>query len=222
MSGENYLDLNGSRAVKVDIQIPYLGAIVADVEMALPGTFTGTQLLTVGNLVISAAQNRGGNFAGEFKTQLVGGFGGWPTVLTAQAYQNAGGIMASVILKDAAANVGEKVNVVSDYTLGQFWTVEAAPASRQLRILAQLWWIDPATGITQVNNTRPSNAISSDFEVIEYNPAKGLFKITSEDPASWMPGNTFVNPFLPGPSTISSTRIVCDDSGEMHLHVLSV
>ena len=207
--------------VSLDLQIPYLGCAVADVSLALPGTFAGSQILTVGNLTLTMATLRGQSFAGEYKARLYGGFGGWPTTLTAQAYQNPGGLMASTILKDAAANVGEQVNVVSDYTVGQFWTVEAKAAAYQLRILASLWWTDPATGITQVNDARPSSKITSDFEVIDYEPGKGLFKVTTEDPASWMPGNTFVNAFLPTTFTISSTRIVCAEDGDMHLSVLS-
>jgi hypothetical protein len=222
-----YLDLNDARVAKLDLTIPYYGAWVADVEVPLPAaSFTGQQTLTIGNLVLLGASLRGGSFAGESKMRLVGGFGGWPKTIAAAGYQNPGGVMASLVLGDAATNIGEQLSIVSDLNLGNFWCVENRAAANLLRLLCRLWWIDPATGATKAccepsNATRPSTAIQSDFEALDWNPGKGVFKITTEDPASWMPGNTFTNTFLGTTATISSTRFVCDDKGDMHLSVLS-
>jgi hypothetical protein len=225
MAALNYLDLNGARVVAVDVQTPYYGAFVADVELALPGIFSGPQVLTIGNLVLTCSTLRAGSFAGQYKARLFGGFGGWPKKLSAQAYQNAGGILASTILQDAATNVGERVAMLDDSTVGQFWTVEARAAAYQLRTLAPLWWIDPATGVTQVLTepcaTRPPSTITSDFEALEANLGKGSFTITTEDPASWQPGASFQSTFLPQAFTIGSCRIVCGGEGDMHLSVLS-
>ena len=225
----NYLDLSGARAVKVDLQVPYVGATVADVELALPAQngFSGQYTLSIGNLALLMSPLRGGSFAGESRMRLVGGFGGWQTSVKAQGYQNPSGIQASMILQDTASACGEQVAMLADTTVGAFWSVEGAPAqaAKALRLLAPLWWIDPATGITQVyatsGNVRKATAIASDFQVIEWDPGKGLFLITTEDPASWQPGCTFTNTFMGGvTATISSTRIKCDGEGQMHLSVL--
>ena len=229
MTVQNYLDLSGARVVKVDLELPYAGAPVADLELALPAQnrFSGQYTLTIGNLALLMTPLRGGSFAGESKVRLVGGFGGWQKGATAQGYQNPNGLQASTILQDTATACGEQVAVVSDNAIGLFWSVEGAPAraAKILRLLCPLWWIDPATGITQCccapKSTRTATAIKSDFEALSWDPGRGIFDIATEDPGSWQPGNTFTNPFLVATSTISSTRIVCSGEGEMRLSVLS-
>ncbi len=231
MTASNYLDLSGARAVEVDLQIPYMGMPVADVSLALPAAngFAGQYTLSIGNLALMMSPLRGGSFAGEAHVRLIGGFGGWQTSAPAQGYQNPSGLQASMIIQDTAAAVNEQVAVLADTVVGAFWSVEGTPAqaAKVLRLLCPLWWVDPATGITQcfttAGNVRPATAISSDFEVIQWDQGKGLFQITTEDPASWQPGNTFTNAFMGGvTATISSTRIKCDGEGSMHLSVLGV
>jgi hypothetical protein len=231
----NYLDLGGNRIATLDLLIPYLGIPVVDIELALapaPGSLSGQQTLTIGNLSFVTTSVRGGDFAGEAKIRAVAGFGAWLQNIAPQGYQNPSGVMASTVLQDAASTVGEQIAVLADLNVGNFWSREGSndpnspvPAARVLRSLCPLWWVDPATGITQAyctgGNVRPSTAIQSDFEVIDWNPGTGLLKITTEDPASWQPGNTFSNVFMGGATvTISQTRIVCKGDGDMSLHVL--
>jgi hypothetical protein len=226
---QNYLDLSGQRVVTIDLLIPYQGAAIADIDLALPppNGFAGQYTLSIGNLAVMMTPLRGGAFAGESKVRLVGGFAGWQKSVPAQGYQNPAGLQASMILQDTAAACGEQVSVLADQTLGQFWNVEGSPAqaAKVLRLLAPLWWVDPSSGVTQCycspGSTREATAISSDFEAIDWNPGKGLFDITTEDPVSWQPGNTFTNVFLSVTSTISATRIKCSGDGDMHLRVLS-
>ena len=59
-----YISLNGARAVKVDLTIPYQGMALADVELAVPGTFTGPQALVLGNLTLTGTAIRTAPFAG--------------------------------------------------------------------------------------------------------------------------------------------------------------
>jgi hypothetical protein len=225
----DYLSLGGARAYELDITIPYLGMASGDIKMAqTDATLTGAQVLVIGTMTVQCSIYRIATFAGETIARIFGGFGGWNTNLGPQGYQNPGGIMASTLLQDAAANVGEQVNVVADYSVGNFFAREggnppvtaSVPAGKLLRQLASCWWIDFA-GVTQVQSARPSNTIQSDFQVVNYDPGRGLFDVTTESPQDWQPGNTFASMFLPGTSTISSTRIHCKESGEMALHVLA-
>ena len=224
-----YLSLGGQQAYEANVLIPFYGAWIADVKLAeTPTALMGNQSLVIGTMTLMGNIYRGGAFAGEFSARMTAGYGGWSTNIGSQAYQNPTGIMASTILQDAAATVGEQITVGADYSVGTNFVREGGnppttayvPAGKLLRQLASLWWID-LTGMTQVQQARTTMAIMSDFQIEEYDHGKGLFRITTENPQDWMPGNTFSNINMPTAVTISSTRIHCKDNGEMHLTVLS-
>jgi hypothetical protein len=217
----DYLSLGGNRAHTADVQIPLYGLWTADVALAEPpASLSGATALVIGSMTLAGYIYRGASFAGSYRARLVGGFGGWQATLPAQAYQNPGGIQASTLLQDAAATVGEQVNVVADYNVGAFYSREQAPAARLLRMLASTWWVDLA-GVTQVQIARPTNTIQSSFQVIEYWPDKGMFEITTESPQDWAPGAVFSSVFTPTPTTVSAVRIHSKDSGELTLGVLA-
>lgn len=212
--------LNGRRVISGAITFPYYGAWVADVVLSVSDTIPTLSTLTLEDLTLSCAVYRQFSFAGSRSARLVGGFGGWRKTIPAQAYQSAGGIKASLLLGDAAALVGEKVNVVTDQTVGSLFVREAAPAQRLLRQLAgSLWWVD-SKGTTQVG-PRTSTAILSSFTAVEWSGAKGRFNIATEKLSDWMPGQTFTSPTVTATQTIGSTTIAIDNDGTLRLTVLA-
>lgn len=216
-----YVALNGKRVTQAHVTIPYYGAWVADVTLAVFDEIDTSETLTIGNLSLKGAVYRVASFAGALSARIVAGGAGWRQTVPAQGYYNPKGINASIVLRDAAALVGEQVNIASDYSLGTQYARENAPASR---VLAQLagpeWWIDNS-GVTQIGS-RPSTAITTPFQLLHWYGGKGSFQLATEDVASWMPGNTFTNSIMaPVVATIGVTEIVAGNDGKVRLTVLS-
>jgi hypothetical protein len=216
-----FATLGGLTVNTVDLVFPLYGAWAGDVTMSGPVLPTLPTQLVIGQLTLQCAALRAGAFTGMTTVRVVGGFGGWRTVIPAQAYSNPGGLFASLLLGDAAAAVGEQVVITPDYVVGSSFTRRTAPASRVLsRLAGSLWWIDPPTGITQIAPVRPTSVIQTDFQVEDYNPGKGLLHIATENPNNWMPGNTFANANILSPLTISTTRLQSDDKGKLRVSVM--
>lgn len=212
---------NGARIVTLSLSLPLYGTWEADVTLADPAPLTAPVALTLGNLSLVGAVYRQGPFGGVQYARLVGGGGGWRSTLPAQAYGNPGGVLLSTVLRDAAAAVGEQVNVPStvDAVIGQFFTREKAPASRVLGQLGgPLWWVD-AAGVTQIT-ARPAATITTPFTVEAFDPGCGELTIATEDYASWLPNATFSAPVLAGPQLVSYVRHAAGNDGRLRTHVL--
>jgi hypothetical protein len=216
---DTFSTCNGFRISTGSICIPLYGTWAGDVKVITPETITNPVTLSFGNLTLMGHVYRSGAFSGIQYVRLVGGAGGWRQTVQAQAYSNPNNVKLSTVLGDAAAAVGEQVNVVTDTTLGSFYIRENAPAERLLRQLAgPLWWMNPA-GVTQIG-PRSSSAISTAFLVETWDAGTNKFLISTEDYASWMPGNTFTAPTVPNSQTISMTYLGVDDKGTLRLTVL--
>ena len=218
-----YASVNGNRVFSGSFTVPFYGTWEGDAGISLPVTLKNPASLVVGNLTLSGSVYRQGVFAGETRAHLVGGGGGWGSVVRSQGYTNTGGVSLTTVLNDVATIVGEKVNVQPNSgqpsIVGQFFTRVNAPASTILSLLAGPEWYVDTTGVTQIG-PRASSLITSPFTVVEYDPGHSLFEIATEDPASWMPGNTFSSPTVPVVQTISMTRIDIRNDGIAVLKVL--
>ena len=218
-----YASLNGLQMTACTLTVPYYGLPMADVTIAGTGAITGPCTLVIGNLTCTLAAYRQNAFAGVRSVRLVGGAGGWRKAVPGQAYASPVGVKLSTVLGDVARLVGETVNVPSssDAVIGNAFVREAASAQRVLRqIVGALWWTD-LTGVTQIV-ARPSGAITSAFLAPSYEPGKGKLTVSTEDPISWMPANTFTDANWPGPLTISASRFVLDaKGGSLRVEVLT-
>ena len=221
------LALNGVQIMVASICIPYYGTWAGDLALTTPQPepiTPGGCAVTLGNLALTGTAFRAANFAGCRTSRLVGGYGGWRNPVASRAYKNANGVMLSMVLGDLATDAGEQIAVATDASVGDFY-LRATPgkpalASDVLRQLAGgLWWVD-GTGKTQVG-PRPSVAIASPFVVDSWHGAQGAFEIATEDPASWLPGNTFSCDTVPTVQTISMTTILAENSGKVRIRLLA-
>lgn len=228
----NYIDANGSLVTDLDIFFPYYGIPVADIALSTGVALSSPVTLLVGNLTLTMAIDilpsgslATQSFAGVTTARLVGGAGKWRTPMALAPYRappGTAGVLMSHVLSDIAKATGETVNVASgsDRTVGPFFVPETnAPASRILSLLAgSLWWID-AKGITQVASTRASTMIASFAGVEHVDGGKGWSTVSTEDPASWMPGASYTGPTAA--FTVAATRMRVSGGGTMRLEVLT-
>jgi hypothetical protein len=215
-----YISLNGQRTTSAVITIPFYGAWIADVVLALTASIPTQSRLTVGNLSLVGNVYRMATYVGSRSARIVGGFGGWRKVLPPQYYQNLGGIRLSTVLGDAAISVGEKINVASDISVGTSYARETGPASRLLRQLAgPEWWVDNV-GTTQIGS-RPSSQITSPFEVAAWSGARGMFEVSTETVGDWMPARTFQSSNISTQQTVGVTIVESNNDGKLRLTVLN-
>lgn len=214
--------VSGQRVARGTLSLPLWGAWVADVVMATDAPLPTSVVFAIGNLTLSGAVYRQTAFGGRTEARIVAGAGGWSKAVQARGYVNPGGVLASQVLSDAALEVGETVVVASDGVLGNFYERLNDKASRVLRAIAsgggEQWWID-GSGVTHVG-PRVGVPITTDFQIEAFSGASAHARISTEDPASWLPGNTFSSATIVQ-QTIASVRHTFGDDGVARLEIMT-
>ena len=217
----DFASIAGVRIVSGSLAIPLFGLWAADLSLATTDNVPANATVAIGNMSLVGHVYRQAQFGGERKVRVVAGFGGWRQPLPARHYQLSGGIKLSLVLRDAALEVGEQINIPNDSTIGSDYVREAAPASRVLRQLAGPdWYVDP-TGVTQIRPW-PTTQVTSDYTIESRDGGAGLVVVATEDLASWLPGSTFSNQFTNNATvTNRGVRFRFDDGGTLRLEVLT-
>lgn len=208
--------------VRARITIPSWGMASADAVMSDPSDIPATGSLVVGNLTLAVAVVRTGGYAGSREVRFVGGAGGWRRQVQPRAYRAQGGVKLSTVLSDVAKDCGEQVTVAAsaDRLLGGFYARQRAAASRVLRqTVGTGWYVDP-DGVTQVGE-RPAPTISSEKAVVEFDTAKGIAWVATDDIAAWQPGALFSAPTFEGTRAVTSVSIDMLNAGRLRLVVMT-
>ena len=215
----SWAELGGERVISGSILIPYFGALAADIVLASSATVPAQTTLTIGDLTLAVHVVRQASFAGSRSYRLVGGYGAWQNPITPRWYSSGAALPLSLVLGDAAREIGERVTVQDVRTIGSQYSRSSGPASRVLEQLAPDWWIAP-DGVTHVG-PRDSSPIATPATVIGYSGGKGKFEVATEDMGAWLPGRTFTSQTISDPQTIGATIITIDNSGKVRLDVLN-
>lgn len=208
--------VNNQTVVSLNLAIPLYGLWVADVALS-SGTAiaAGAVALVLGNLTLTGAVYRQNVFADQVKARLVGGAGGWNKKVAARGYNNPSGVLLSMVVGDAASEVGEKIVVAQDQVLGSFYARFADKASRVLAAVGgPSWWVD-SSGVTHIG-PRSASTIKSAFVVEDYKPHTGELVVSTEDYVSWQPGAMFTSATT-GTQTIASVRHDMHDTAKMKI-----
>lgn len=210
-----FASVNGLPVTDMTIVIPYLGRIVIDAKIDTSTAIAsgaGALAIALGDLTITATDFRSAPFLGIVSSRAVSGFGGWSKPYGPTPFANDGGLTLSYVLGQVSAAVGEKMNVAADATFGTFMAVPLAPAIRTLNLLARNnWWQDTA-GVTNVG-PRAATMIASPFDVLDYEPSRGLFTMATDTLSDWTPGARFSS--VNGLETVSTVIHSIDSSAKV-------
>lgn len=217
-----FAEVNGIRIVSGSVTVPYYGAWTADLTLATPEPLASSPMgcaVLLGTLRLVGTVYRAAPFAGARSVRLVAGGGGWHQIVPARAYFAPGGLATSLVLGDVAREVGERIALSDDPSIGTFFTRESAPAARVLRALVNTWWVD-VDGTTRTGD-RPSKTIASDFQVVHWHGGSGVFEIATESMSDWMPGNTFSSSTVTSTQKISASTFRVTGDGLLRVDVLT-
>ena len=214
----------GFPIVAGELLIPLAGAWTADLHLATANELSGPVEVVIGNLTLSGTVYRSQAYGGQTRARLVGGAGGWRTVVDKQGYGSGTGVKISHVLGDVAGAVGETVNVPADASVGNSFTRAEAVASDVLWQLVSSgaipsWYVDNA-GTTQAT-FRPTSTIQTPFTVTDQKPDQGLVIVATEDYASWMPGCQFTSPLTQGTYVNGGVNYVWTNDGQFRFEVMT-
>lgn len=223
-SAQPFASINGLRITSGHVSIPYYGLWSAYLAVATPDLLPpagDAVTISVGSFSAKGTVYRTAAFSGTRAALVMGGAAGWRTTLPEKSYSSSAGIRASLVLNDAASECGETVSLASDGVLSPDYARPRGPAIDTLRDIAgALWWMG-LDGVTHVDSARPSSNITSYFDTVKWDGARGSFEIATESQQDWMPGNTFSSALVPALQMISLTTIALDNAGKLRLEILS-
>lgn len=215
-----FAELSGVRVVSGSISIPLYGLWCGDVRLATEEAIQTNTTLVLGNLTLRCNVYRQALFAGARNCRIVAGYGGWRQTVPAKQYSLSSGVRLGMVVRDAASEVGERVNVPADVVLGTGYVRENARASRVLRQVAGQNWYCDKDGVTQIA-AWPTRKVPSEFQVMEQDGGRGKIGIATEDYASWLPGCTFTSSVTVGTLTNAGVLYSFANDGKFRLEVLT-
>ncbi len=195
----------GTHIIKMgSCTVPSIGAWVADVETddEVPeAELAASVVLTLGPMTLVGKVARGHAYQGSTRARVVGGHDGWRRTVRARYYIRAQGVPLSMVLGDLARDTGEVVRLgVPDVSLGPSYVrIEGAGALTLYRL--GLPWYVGDDGVTVIG-ARPSGMVTSAFDPMAYDTARGVVTVATEAIGEWRPGRTFASTRLPLTLTI--------------------
>ncbi len=167
------------------LTIPRWRMWVADAVFTGDFGVTGQITVEISDLKMLGTVVRVGDFVGETRARIVGGYGGWGKEPEPLGDRLASGLKLAPILADAARECGETMGSIPDVAVGTHYGRLAGPATNVFS-LSPAWWIDDA-GVTQVSE-RASGTIVAAHELLEYDAAMSRAAISTEFPSKFRPG----------------------------------
>lgn len=179
--------LNGTRCTSAEVHIPAHGAWWASASLDTEATLSGQVTLTIADLTLIGTVVSGGPSKGRSHYRIVGGKGGWSSVVPAVHYSNDAGVKYSKVLDDLARAAGETLTDIPTGTVGTAWTRPADPASRVLELLFPKQWYVDETGVTHIG-ARSSAPLATKATIVTTDPARGTVVLAADSIATILPG----------------------------------
>lgn len=215
MPGTLFASLSGLPIVAMTLVLPYSGIWHADVRLDRAIDISGPQILTISDFTGVCSVLRAVDFTGARSVRLIGGSGGWRTLVPPLQYQSHTGVPVSLVCLDAAAAVQEIPPVIGPTvapTTGPTFCRQGGAASLVLQSLfGDGWWMDQ-TGTVQVLPRVPTPIVAP-FDLLDVRGASGIYKIASyaDVLSPWVPGAMFLAPTMTSPQPINRVCHIIDD-----------
>lgn len=193
--------LGSSEVLMHTTLIPIAGAVRADVVLESGETApTGTQVLTIGSLVLTLGVLRSDfDSVGRPHAILIGGLG-WQNLITAPiSFDSPAGVRLTTVLASLARAAGTNIALPAEKVIGEHYAVEASRTGKPLRYMDALndlvragyvasWRVDP-DGITRFGARTPA-PVTGRATAMRSDTASGITTYGLDDPAEFLPGNT--------------------------------
>lgn len=212
-----YAALNGIPIVRGSVVVPAWGIWHADVYLDRGDELAGAVTMQLADITAKATIIRGVSFLGQSGYRIVGGAGGWRSIVSAWQYANSAGLTLSTVLRHTAAPIGETVVVPVDATIGTAYVRQVGPASMVPQQLIPGGWYVDYDGKTYAQS-RPLGVVASQWSAINATQASTAYVVATEHPGEWLPGRTFKGPSIAG--VVNRVRHVVT-SGTLRTEVLA-
>ncbi len=180
--------LNGNRVTHATAWLPKWGCWYADASIDGEVTLSGRVSLVINDLTLQGAVLSGGAAKGRSMYRIIGGRGGWHTILPELGYgQNDAGVKLSLVLGDAANECGEVVEGIPATKIGPSFTRDVGPASRLLEHFAPGNWYVGEDGITRIG-ARPVAPLAVAATLGQVDRGRGMVTLAAESIKSIVPG----------------------------------
>lgn len=182
-----YASVGGEPATSVTVHVPPVGPWFAEVELEGDPDLSGAVTIALGELELEGTVDarHTGTHGIRRRMRIVGGGGGWSTMLAAKAYHADNGVQARTVVEDAAREAGEELGGTfepASTRLAADYVRQTGLASRVLEdaIGAAQWWVD-YDGRTQVGARSSSTPAETAYEVLDYAPDERLVTLAVDD-----------------------------------------
>jgi hypothetical protein len=174
--------LAGNMVTALTLRVPSVGVWVADCDLDTGAEVSGAVVLEVGALSLTGTAARTGTHGERTLVRVVGGAGGWATVLPTKAYHADNGVKLSTVVGDIIREAGETLSGTLTGTVGIDFVRQDGPASRSIRqaIGTAAWWVgyDGATRVAE----RVQTEIATAYQVLSYDPRDRVATIATDAP----------------------------------------
>lgn len=210
MSDPKAISINGKLVASGSILVPWSGRWVADLDYGDTGPTSGQVTISAAGLSLlgTVRPDSSGPWLGVPRLRIVGGYGGWQTLLPARHYHSDAGVSVRLILGDAATAAGERLLVLADVPTrlaGVDYVRALGPASQALKEVGSTWYLR-GDGVTVVGARVPAPTVSP-FDLLSYDPRHGIAELGSDAIAELLPGAILSDKRLPSPRLIVETEI---------------
>lgn len=204
--------LDGHATTAVRLHVPARGVWYADIDLAEQPEVEGAVVLALGSLELQGTVDprSSGAHGLQSRVRVLGGGGGWGTLLPAKAYHSDSGVRARLIADDAAREAGETLGDfdVSPASVGIDYVRQSGPAARVLEdaIGASAWWVD-YDGLTQVGARPEAEADVGAYELLDYDARARVVTLALDDVAAVGIGSVLTSPRIEAAQSVRELAI---------------
>ena len=181
-----YANVDGDTVIEGTLIVPNVGPWWAELVFETEPELSGAVTFNLGILALSGTvdANHNGTFGEQRRTRIVGGGGGWGTLVGPQHYHSDAGVTAREVAEDAARIAGETLGDFAPAAdrIGIDYVRQSGPASRVLEdVIGGVPWHVAYDGSTVVGPREVVEAPTDAYQVLDFDPRESLITISIDD-----------------------------------------